>query len=190
MVNIEEYMMMLPPEIGQQVGSFYGRGRGRGRNTSMPGQASGYGNQIGSYNPNNPYANINPYRYSGMDSRESPGDQLLADLIRAQTRDYQTRYAPIENRLAGAITRTGTTFLPEELERTRGSILGAAENVQGMANRSANRLGVRGAEMEQNDTTSTLVGGLNETRMRDQDRRLQLLTGGLSGITQSVRNIG
>ena len=125
-----------------------------------------------------------------MNPKDSPGDQLLADLIRAQTRDYNTRYAPIEDFVAGSVTRTGTTFLPEELERTRGAILGSATNVQGMANRSANRLGVNPAQIDTNSTTSALVGGLNETRMRDQDRRQALLTGGLSGITQSVRNIG
>ena len=143
-----------------------------------------------SYNPSNPYSGINPYAYSYMDPKEGPGDRLLADLIRAQTRDYQTRFAPIENMLAASITRTGTAFLPQDLERTRSSITGAAQNVQGMSDRAANRLGVQGAQMDQNNTTSTLVGGLNETRMRDQDRRLQLMTGGLSGITQAARNVG
>lgn len=125
-----------------------------------------------------------------MNPKDSPGDRLLADLIRAQTRDFQTRYAPIEEMLANSITRTGTTYLAGDLERTNDAILGASANVQGMANRSADRLGVNGAQLDQNSTTSTLVGGLNETRQRDADRRLQLLTGGLNGITQGVRNIG
>lgn len=161
-------MAMLNPQMQMQVGSFYGYGSSGG----------------------NPYANINPYRYSGMDPKESPGDRLLADLIRAQTQDYNTRFAPIENMLAGSITRTGTTYLEGDLERTRGAVLGAAQNVQGMADRSAGRLGIERSQIDPNSTTSTLVGGLNETRMRDQDRRLELLTGGLSGITQNVRNIG
>ena len=183
--------MMLPPEIQNTVGSFY-------NNTGMQGGPpgnSGFGGVGGggfgySSDPSNPYSNINPYRYSGMDPKDGPGDRLLADLIRAQTRDYQTRFAPIENMLASSITRTGTTFLPQDLERTRGAITGAAQNVQGMSNRAASRIGVQGAQMDQNNTTSTLVGGLNETRARDSDRRLQLLTGGLSGITQSARNVG
>lgn len=170
-MNMDSYLAMLNPQMQQQVGSFYGYG--------------GFGN-----NSANPYANINPYRYSGMDSRESPGDRLLADLIRAQTQDYNTRFAPVENMLASSITRTGTTYLEGDLERTRGAVLGAAQNVQGMSDRAANRLGIRGAQMDQNNTTSTLVGGMNETRMRDADRRLELLTGGLSGITQGARNVG
>ena len=177
-MNMDTYIAMLNPAMQQQVGSFYGYG----------GFGGGYGDYGGS--PHNPYANINPYRYSGMNPKDGPGDQLMADLIRAQTRDYQTRFAPIEDMLASSITRTGTTYLQGDLDRTRGAILGASQNVQGMSNRSADRLGVQGAQLDPNSTTSTLVGGLNETRMRDADRRLQLLTGGLSGITQGARNIG
>lgn len=180
---MDSYLAMLNPQMQQQVGSFYGFG---GYDSSG---INPYGSG-GAYNPNNPYANINPYRYAGMDVKEGPGDRLLADLIRAQTQDYNQRFAPIENMLAGSITRTGTTFLPQELERTREAFTGAAQNVQGMSNRAADRLGVQGAQMSQNSATSALVGGLNETRQRDSDRRLQLLTGGLSGLTQAARNIG
>ena len=176
-MNMDSYLAMLNPQMQQQVGSFYGYGG-----------FTNYGGYGGS--PGNPYAAIDPYRYSGMNPKDSPGDQLLADLIRAQTRDYNTRFAPIENMLAGSITRTGTTYLQGDLERTQNAVLGASQNVQGMTNRSAERLGVNGAQLNQNATTSTLVGGMNETRMRDADRRLELLTGGLSGITQGARNIG
>ena len=176
MANMDNYMAMLNPEMAAQVGSFYGYG--------------GYGGYGFGGSASNPYANINPYRYSGMNPKDSPGDQLLADLIRASTRDFQTRYAPIEDMLANSITRTGTTYLEGDLERTNDAILGAARNVQGMTDRSANRLGINSAQIDPNSTTSTLVGGLNETRQRDSDRRLQLLTGGLSGITQNARNIG
>lgn len=195
-MDFNSYMAMLNPETAAQVGSFYGHSPtayvqaptytqgplGLGPFMTSPGFATG--------SPHNPYAHINPYRYSGMNPKDQPGDQLLADLIRAQTRDYNTRFAPIENMLAGSITRTGTTYLQGDLERTQNAVLGASQNVQGMTNRAAERLGVNGAQLNPNATTSTLVGGMNETRMRDADRRLELLTGGLSGITQGARNIG
>ena len=194
--------MSLPPAMQQQVGQFYGASgpdgpdRRGGRFTrfgggTQSGMGGGYVQNYGSnYNPGNPYASIDPYRYSGLDNKENPGDKLLADLIRAQTRDYQTRFAPVENMLASTITRTGTTFLPEELERTRSSITGAAQSVQGTMNRDAQRMGIAPQQMDQNSVTASMVGGLNQTRTRDEDRRLQLLTGGLSGITQGARNVG
>ena len=70
----------------------------------------------------NPYAGINPYQYSYMDPKENPGDKLFADLIRAQTQDYLTRFAPIENFLASEITATGTKALAGDLQRTRDAI--------------------------------------------------------------------
>lgn len=187
--------MSLPPEMQQQVGQFYGSpmpsGGGMQGGPLRGIGGGGYFQNYGSnYNPSNPYASINPYRYAGLDNKENPGDKLLADLIRAQTRDYQTRFAPVENMLASSITRTGTTFLPQELERTRSSITGAAQSVQGTMNRDAQRMGIAPQKMDQNSVTTSMVGGLNQTRTRDEDRRLELLTGGLSGITQGARNVG
>ena len=193
-MDFSQYLMALPPQMQQAVGQFYDFPMPRGGGMQAGprrGMGGGVFQNFGStYNPSNPYASIDPYRYAGLDNRENPGDKLLADLIRAQTRDYQTRFAPIENMLASSITRTGTAFLPEELERTRSSITGAAQNVQGTMNRDAQRMGIAPQQMDQNSVTASLVGGLNQTRTRDEDRRLQLLTGGLSGITQGARNVG
>lgn len=192
--------MSLPPEMQQAVGNFYQapqapvqqpRRGGFGGLVDRVRFGGGVFQNFGSnYNPSNPYANIDPYRYAGLDNKENPGDKLLADLIRAQTRDYQTRFAPVENMLASSITRTGTAFLPQELERTRSSITGAAQSVQGTMNRDAQRMGIAPQQMDQNSVTASMVGGLNQTRTRDEDRRLELLTGGLSGITQGARNVG
>lgn len=196
-MDFSQYLAALPPEMQSAVDNFYNPAQQSPQGglpgfvgAMFPGMGYNAMDVNGTYNPNNPYASINPYRYAGMDVKEGPGDRLLADLIRAQTRDYNARFAPIENMLAASITRTGTTFLPQELERTREAFTGAAQNVQGMSNRAADRLGVQGAQMSQNSATSALVGGLNETRQRDSDRRLELLTGGLSGLTQAARNIG
>lgn len=190
-MEFQDYMMLLNPQLQQDVGSFYGRvgpfgGSGSVRRANAMRGGGGPGGMTQSYGG----GGINPFQYSNMDPRDNPGDRLLADIIRAQTADYQTRFAPFEDFLAGSITRTGTTFLEGDLERTRGAITGASENVQGMTDRQSNRLGVRTAQLDPNATTSMLVGGLNETKLRDSDRRLQLLTGGLSGITQRARNVG
>lgn len=137
----------------------------------------------------NPYAQINPYQYSGMDPKENPGDKLFADLIRAQTQDYMTRFAPVENFLASEITATGTKALEGDLQRTRDAVATSSANVQGTMNRDAARYGVDAQQLDNNAMTSALVGGLNATRLRDSDRRLALLSG-MGGITSKAQQVG
>ena len=159
-VQFRNYMDMLDPATAQQVGAFYGPTR------------------------------VNPYRYSGMDRRDAPGDKLYADLIRAQTADYMRRFAPTEDFLAGQITATGTKSLEGDLDRTRSAVLGAGLNVRAQQGRQMERYGVANdtALADQNSTVSALVGGLNDTRLRDQDRRMALLTGTGGSIAQKARS--
>jgi hypothetical protein len=170
-MNFNAYMSMLNPQVAGAVGDFYG----------MP-----------AYNSSNPYANINPYRYAGLSPEDNPGDKLYADLIRAQTQDYNTRFAPMENFLAGQITATGTKSLAGDLERTRSNIGGAVTNVQGQQDRNMARMGLQNTSNIANSTTAVggLVGGLNDTRLRDSDRRQSILSGSLSGIAQKARSTG
>ena len=121
-----------------------------------------------------------------------PADQLYADLIRAQTQDYNARFAPVENFMAQQITATGTQSLAGDLERTRSNMGSAVTNVQGQQNRDMSRMGLQGGGNFANSTTAVggLVGGLNDTRLRDADRRQALLTGSLSGIGQKARGVG
>ena len=166
---MDQYIQMLSGESGDAVSQFYGMG--------------GYG----SYDPNNPYSNIRSSGYG-----DNPGDDLYADLIRAQTRDYNQRFAPVENFLAGQITATGTKSLGDDLARTRSSSLGAVANVQGQQGRSMGRMGLTNTSNIANSTTAVggLVGGLNDTRLRDSDRRTAILSGSMSGISQKARSTG
>ena len=93
-----------------------------------------------------------------MDKKDMPGDKLYADLIRAQTRDYNQRFAPIENFMAGQITATGTKSLGADLDRTRSNMGSAVTNVQGQQNRDMGRMGLQGNSNVANSTTA--VGGL------------------------------
>lgn len=163
-MDFEAYMALLSPDTALQVSSFYG-------------------------NRGNPYANINPAAYRGMSREDFPADQLFADLIRAQTQDYQQRFAPIERQLVSMITPTGTTALEGDLDRTQQSVLGAGMNVQGQQNRAMERLGIYGdsAIGSGNDTVGALVGGLNDTRVADSERRMRILYGIGGGISQRAR---
>lgn len=164
------FLSALPQQARDEVSGFYN-----------------YGGSAG-----NPYANIDPYRYGGMDQRDAPADKLYADLIRAQTQDYMTRFAPVETMLASEITATGTKQLPEDLRRTRDVIGQTSENVMGQQRRQAQRYGVDydPSLTANNSTVSAMVGGLNDTRMRDVDRRQALLTGGLGAVGQKARGVG
>jgi len=170
-MDFNQYLSMLNPEVAGAVGNFY---------------------QMPAYNNSNPYAQINPYRYSGMKPEDQPGDQLYADLIRAQTRDYNQRFAPIENFMAGQITATGTRSLAGDIANTRSNMASAVTNVQGQQNRYMARMGLRNTGNVANSTTAVggLVGGLNDTRLRDADRRQSILSGSLSGISQKARSTG
>lgn len=139
----------------------------------------------------NAYSGINPYGYSTT-PEDMGGDKLYADLIRAQTNDYMTRYAPVENFLAGEVTSTGTKALAGDMKRTRQAVLGASNNVQGQRDRSMERFGLSNAPSNANSmsTVGTLVGGLNSTRAADSDRRTEILTGTIGGITQRAAATG
>ena len=162
------YLNNLNPDVSQQVDAFYG--------------TQNY----------NAYSNINPNAYAGMSTRHNPGDKLYADLIRAQTQDYNQRFAPVENFMAGQITATGTKSLAGDLAKTRSNMGSAVTNVQGQQNRDMGRMGLQGSSNVANSTTAVggLVGGLNDTRLRDSDRRQSLLSGSLSGISQKARSTG
>lgn len=162
--KMSQYLQMLSPETAEEVSGFYDYG-------------------------NNPYSGLNPYKYSGQDDS---GDKLYADLIRAQTRDYNQRFAPVENFMAGQITATGTKSLGDDLARTRSSSMGAVNNVQGQQGRAMGRMGLTNRSNIATSMSSVggLVGGLNDTRLRDTDRRNSILSGSMSGISQKARSTG
>tara|TARA_R110000737_G_scaffold69395_1_gene97882 strand:- start:777 stop:1343 length:567 start_codon:yes stop_codon:yes gene_type:complete len=178
----DDFITGLNPSTAQSVQDFYFPS-GDQANRGVP-EYSG-----SSYNA---YSNINPNAYSGSAPEEMGGDKLYADLIRAQTRDYLTRYAPVENFLASEVTTTGTKSLAGDMQRTRQAVLGSSQNVQGMQDRGMERFGLSNAPSNQNtmSTVSTMVGGLNATKAADVDRRTQLLSGSLGGISQRASSQG
>jgi len=177
-----DFMSQLEPSTSSAVQDFYFPS-GDQDNRGIP-QYSG-----SSYNA---YSSINPNAYSGSAPEDMGGDKLYADLIRAQTKDYMTRFAPVENFLASEITTTGTKSLTGDMQRTRQAVLGASQNVQGMQDRGMERFGLSNAPSNQNQmsTVSTVVGGLNATKAADIDRRTQLLSGSLGGIAQKAGALG
>lgn len=186
----DEYNMFLDglnAEARTTVEDFYGTGGYYGSN-----QGEFYAGGVGSGQINegyNPYNNINTNRYDHLGKKENPADKLYADLIRAQTKDYETRFAPVEQYMANQITSTGTKSLEGDLARTRGAVLNANTSVEGQQQRAMGRMGLDYTPASQNNmgTVGALVGGLNDTRMRDSDRRQAMLSGNLGAISQKAR---
>lgn len=136
---------------------------------------------------NQPTDRLDVNRYMGDD--DFGGQRLFADVIQRQTEDYLKRFAPIENALAQSITPTGTTYLQDDLQRSREGIAGGIANAQGQMERNQARYGAVtrvGEDMSQ-EGVSAMVGGLNDTRARDSDRRMAVLGGGLSDLGAKAR---
>lgn len=126
---------------------------------------------------------------SYMGDGDFGGQRLFADVIKRQTEDYMKRFAPIENALADSITATGTTYLESDLQRTREGITGGITNAEAQLSRNQERYGAtrRTSEDLSQEKTSAMVGGLNDTRVRDSDRRMEILGGGLSPLGNKAR---
>ena len=182
---LQQFLQSLPDAARQEFFDFYGGGGGGSQgalieNTGTP------TSPVYNYNPSNNYSGIDPNAYAGDDKEGA--SRLFADIIRAQTQDYLTRFAPIEDYLAGTITRTGTTFLEGDMERTRDAVMGGAQSARDQYTRQFERYGVMGQQLDNtNATTSALVGGMNDTRDRDVDRKIALLGGGLGSIGMKSR---
>lgn len=182
---LQEFLQSLPDASRQEFFDFYGGGGGsQGASVENTGTPA---SPVYNYNPTNNYSGINPSAYAGDDKEGA--SRLFADIIRAQTDDYLNRFAPIEDFLAGTITRTGTTFLEGDMARTREAVMGGGLSAQGQYSRNLERYGVMGKQLDNSmATTSALVGGLNDTRDRDEDRKLALLGGGLGSIAPKIRS--
>lgn len=183
---LQQFLQSLPDAARQEFFDFYGGGGDQ--QEAVIGNTGTAASPVYNYNANqNPYGGINPNAYAGDDKEGA--SRLFADIIRAQTEDYLNRFAPIEDFLAGTITRTGTTFLEGDLERTREAVLGGGLAAQGQYSRNLERYGVMGKQLDNSmATASAMVGGLNDTRDRDEDRKLALLGGGLGSIAPKIRS--
>ena len=177
----------LPPELQSAFMEFYGM-------SGDGGQSDSYIENLGTnaapnynYTGGNSYASVNPNAYLG-DEKEG-ASRLFADIIRSQTSDYLNRFAPVEDFLASSITSTGTTFLEGDMQRTRNAITGGAASARGQYQRNLSRFGIQGGALDNSmDEVSALVGGMNDTRDRDADRKIALLGGGLGAIAPKVRS--
>ena len=148
------------------------------------------------FDPGSLYAPINytpgPSSY-GRISTTTFGDHgaqdLNARLIREQYADYERRFQPMEDLAVSMLTKDGTKDLPLDLARTRSTVGGVFQSLQGQQNRAMERFGqtnkadnITGSNAE----AGALVGGLNSARFADEERRMKMIGGGASTGTSAV----
>lgn len=131
---------------------------------------------------------VNPSAYAN-DKKEG-AQRLSADVIRAQYQDYQNRFAPIENFAVQSLTRNGTMDGQFDVARSRAAVENAGANLQGQQERAMGRFGLGATSpniAQSNEVTGGVVAGMNQARLADADRRLQMLGGGAGAGAAGTR---
>ena len=138
-----------------------------------------YGGTV-TYNPGtSAYGNIDPSAYSW--DKKQGASQLAADVQRAQYQDYLNRFAPIENYAVNQLRGRQTADLGYDLARANQSVMNAGMNMAGQQERSLGRYGLQykgPTTADRNDITGGRVAAMNQARMADEQRALNLMAGG------------
>ena len=148
-------------------------------NTITTGAGGGlYGGNV-SYNPSDSaYGDINPSSY--LYDKKKGASNLNAAVQRAQYQDYLNRFAPVENYLVGQVDGRNTKDLGYDVARANQSVADAGLNLQGQQERAMGRFGLatRAPSIAtSNEITGGQVAAMNQARIADEARALQLVSG-------------
>lgn len=137
------------------------------------------------YSQNNLY--VNPFR-----SGDQAAQDTLAELYEAEFQDYLQRFFPVEQDLIQQMTTGFEGLQQEEIGRAQEAVAKQYANVRGQMGRRQAGFGLRSRPEFQSDyqrsETSALIAARNLARMRSQERRTQILSGGL-GSTMAQKSI-
>jgi hypothetical protein len=152
---------------------------GLGRNSNLVSNEYGYGDPYSNYN-----LYVNPFRSGDQSAQET-----LADLYEAEFQDYLNRFFPVEQDLIEQMTTGFEGLQQEEIGRAQAAVARQYANVRGQEARRQAGYGLQLRPETQGDyqrsETSALVAARNFARMRSNERRMQILSGGLgSNISQ------
>ena len=143
--------------------------------SSLPGRSMG----LFPNTPSSGYTYVNPYR-----SGDQAAQETLADLYEAEFQDYLNRFFPIEQDLIFQMTEGFGNLQAEEINRAQSAVARQFATAQGTETR---RLASYGLSQDNRDLmsdfnrtqTSSLVAARNFARERSEQRRLEILSGGL-----------
>lgn len=126
---------------------------------------------------------VNPYQTGDFSAQET-----LADLYEAEFQDYLTRFFPVEQDLIGQMTTGFGDLQREEISMAQNAVARQFANQRGQNMRRQAGFGLQLRPESQANynmaETSALVAARNFARMRADERRQQILSGGLgSAVT-------
>tara|TARA_X000000950_G_scaffold206442_1_gene248369 strand:+ start:6414 stop:6932 length:519 start_codon:yes stop_codon:yes gene_type:complete len=131
---------------------------------------------------------VNPFRKGDRSAQDT-----LADLYEAEFQDYLNRFFPVEEDLINQMTTGFGELQQEEIGRAQVAVARQFANTRGQEIRRQQGFGITRRPQNEMDfqraETSSLVAARNFARMRSEDRRSQILSGGLGSGLQG-RSLG
>lgn len=127
---------------------------------------------------------VDPYRTGDQAAQDT-----LADLYEAEFQDYLNRFFPVEQDLIQQMTTGFEGLQQEEIGRAQQATATQYANVQGQQARRMAGYGLQMSSGYAQDAsrgeTSAIVAARNFARLRSEERRNQILSGGIgSALTQ------
>lgn len=121
---------------------------------------------------------VDPFRTGDQAAQET-----LADLYEAEFADYLARFFPVEQDLIQQMTTGFGGLQQEEISRAQQAVARQYANLSGQERRRLGGFGLRESEsfykdLERSQVSAT-VAASNLARMRSEERRTQILSGGL-----------
>ena len=138
------------------------------------------GNRAGNYGQRGGNLYVNPFRQGDQSAQDT-----LADLYEAEFQDYLNRFFPVEQDLIRQMTTGFGELQQEEINRAQGAVARQFANAEGQNTRRMAGFGVPLRGDMQNDMsrseTSALVAARNFARERSEQRRMEIISGGMGG---------
>ena len=137
-----------------------------------------YEGEVGAFVGRDPMY-VDPYR-----SGDRAAQETLADLYEAEFQDYLSRFFPIEQDLINQMTTDFSGLQQEEINRAQAAVARQFATSRGsrmrrMASFGLNRGGNQFANDLSRNEVSATVAARNFARERSEQRRLEILSGGL-----------
>ncbi len=132
---------------------------------------------------------VNPYRQGDQSAQDT-----LADLYEAEFQDYLNRFFPVEQDLIEQMTTGFGELQQEEIGRAQRAVARQYSNVRGQEGRRMSGFGLALRPESGNDfrrsETSALVAARNFARIRSEQRRSDVLSGGLGSAMNERSALG